>query len=139
MVRKEINRMSLLSRVYHTARLHMLRSGVKRGEYLKKSNILGAVGENVMFMPRKVPLYPKLIKLHNNVRIASNVIFITHDGIHRMLNIKYKSNEFKEAIGCIEIEDNVFVGADTKILYDVKIGSNTIIASGSIVTKDIRS
>ena len=30
-----------------------------------------------------------------------------------------------------------YVGADCKILYDVKIGSNVIIAAGSIVTKDI--
>lgn len=43
-----------------------------------------------------------------------------------------------EKIGCIELGDNVFVGAYTTILYDVKIGNNVIIAAGSLVNKDIR-
>ncbi|MFD1064412.1 acyltransferase [Oceanobacillus locisalsi] len=60
-------------------------------------------------------------------------------GIHRMLNNKYTEKEFAEKIGCIEIQDNVFVGSDTKIMYDVRIDSNVVIASGSIVTKDIPS
>ncbi|GAA0343299.1 hypothetical protein GCM10008931_38220 [Oceanobacillus oncorhynchi subsp. oncorhynchi] len=106
---------------------------------MKQKKIYGNIGDNVMIMPRKIPLYPELIKIHNNVRIASNVTFVTHDGIHRMLNNKYPEKEFAEKIGCIEIQDNVFVGADTKIMYNVRIGSNVIIASGSIVTKDIAS
>ena len=34
-----------LSRMYHTARLFMIRSYAKRA-YLKKHNLLGAIGEN---------------------------------------------------------------------------------------------
>ena len=40
-------------------------------------------------------------------------------------------------IGCIDIGDNVFIGANSTILYDVKIGSNVIIGAGSLVNKDI--
>lgn len=36
------------------------------------------------------------------------------------------------------IGDNVFVGANSTILYDVIIGNNVIIGAGSIVTKDIQ-
>lgn len=42
-----------------------------------------------------------------------------------------------ERIGIIEIMDNVFVGSGTRILYGVRIGSNVIIGSGSLVNKDI--
>lgn len=43
----------------------------------------------------------------------------------------------KEKIGCIEIGDNVFIGSNTTVLYDVKIGSNVVIGVGSLVNKDI--
>ncbi len=35
--------------------------------------------------------------------------------------------------------DNVFIGANSIIMPNVRVGSNTIIAAGSIVTKDIPS
>ena len=44
---------------------------------------------------------------------------------------------FPEKIGCISIGNNVFIGAGTRILYDTKIGSQVIIATGSIITHDI--
>lgn len=39
--------------------------------------------------------------------------------------------------GSIEIGNNVFIGANSTILYDVKIGDNVIIGAGSLVNKDI--
>ena len=33
--------------------------------------------------------------------------------------------------------DNVFIGANSTIMYDVKIGPNAIVAAGSVVTKDV--
>ena len=42
-----------------------------------------------------------------------------------------------EKIGCIDIKDNVFIGSNTTVLYDVRIGSNVVIGAGSLVNKDI--
>lgn len=42
-----------------------------------------------------------------------------------------------EKIGCIEVMDNVFIGANSLIMNDVRIGPNAIIGAGSIVTKDV--
>lgn len=42
-------------------------------------------------------------------------------------------------MGCIEVMDNVFIGANSIIIPNARIGFNTIIAAGSIVTKDIPS
>lgn len=61
-------------------------TGVKRTQYLKKKKVFGGIGENVMIQSRKIPLNPERIILGDNVRIASNVSFITHDVIHNMLN-----------------------------------------------------
>lgn len=115
----------------------MCSTAVKRAAYLKKHNILYHIGENCMTMFRKVPLYPKLISMGNNVWIASGVTFIPHDVIHRMLNNKYCTDEFKEYIGCIDIRDNVFIGSNAVILPNVSIGPNAIIAAGALVNRSL--
>ena len=90
-----------------------------------------------MTMFRKIPLYPKLISMGNNVWIASDVLFVPHDVIHRMLNNKLGTDEFQENLGCIDIKDNVFIGSNSTILPNVTIGSDTIIAAGSLVNHSI--
>ena len=97
------------------------------------------IGKNVSFQTRKLPLYSELISIHDNVRIASRVNFITHDIVYAMLNANptIEKHDFTEKIGCIEIMDNVFIGAGSTILYNVRIGPNTIIAAESVVTKSI--
>lgn len=85
-------------------------------------------------------MYSNLVFLHNNVHIASSVGFVTHDIIHKMLNIKYSKTgggNFVEKVGCIEVMDNVFIGSGTRILYNTRIGTNVIIGSDSLITKDI--
>ena len=39
--------------------------------------------------------------------------------------------------GEIKLGDNVFIGANSTILYDVKIGNNVIVGVGSLVNKTI--
>lgn len=92
-----------------------------------------------MITPRRIPLYANLISIGNNVWMASGVQFITHDVTHYMLNGMKDGTKYEEKIGCIEIGDNVFIGADSQIMYDVKIGDNVIIAAGAVVTKDVPS
>ncbi len=125
-----------------TLRLMLMRSSVTRAEYLKKKRVFRGMGNNCSIMNWSLPLYPELIRLGNNVHIASNVGFVTHDIINHMLNRNEKAKSmggttFHEKLGCIDIGDNVFVGSGTRILYNVKIGSNVVIGSGSIVNRDI--
>lgn len=126
-------------RLRQTLRLYTILTSTKRTKYLKEKHIFGAIGKNCNVMNRTVPLYAKLIKLGNNVRLASGVTFITHDVTHAMLNANpyLQGKKFNEKIGCIEIQDNVFVGAGSMILYGVRIGSNVIVGAGSLVNKDI--
>lgn len=125
-----------IKRLWQTMHLWIMRSSVDRVNYLKKNHIFGYLGENVTIMDRRVPLYANLIKIHNNVRIGSNVLFVTHDATHLMLNKKYNAI-YPEVIGCIESMDNVFIGANVTILNDVRIGSDSIVAAGTVVTKDV--
>lgn len=125
-----------IRRFYHQIRLIMIPDSKKRTEYLKKNNVFRSVGENVYFQSRKIPLYAKLISLHNNIRIASNVTFITHDVMHTVFT-NIRGEKYQEKVGCIEVFDNVFIGSNTTILCDIRIGPNAIVAAGSVVTKDV--
>lgn len=124
-------------RIRHTIGMHLCSTAIKRAAYLKKHDILYHIGDNCMTMFRKIPLYPKLISMGNNVWIASDVLFVPHDVIHRMLNNKLETDEFQENLGCIDIKDNVFVGSNSTILPNVTIGPDTIIAAGSLINKSI--
>lgn len=124
-------------RIRHTVGLYLCLTAIKRAEYLKKHDIFFRMGDNCMTMFRKVPLYPKLISLGNNVWIASQVTIIPHDVIHRMINNKLGMDKFQEYIGCIDIKDNVFVGTNSTILPNVTIGPNVIVAAGTLVNRSI--
>ncbi len=118
-------------------RIALIGDAVKRTQYIVRHHIFAEVGENFFFQPRVVPINAKHIKIHNNVAVASNVTFCNHDVIHKVFNNMDPSRQCKKYYGCIEIMDNVFIGANSTIMYDVKIGPNAIVAAGSVVTKDV--
>lgn len=64
---------------------YCLRDGSARASYLKKHCILREQGEHVYFYSRIFPADPQLIKIHNNVAIATNVRFINHDRMDYIL------------------------------------------------------
>lgn len=118
-------------------RVFLIFDAYKRTKYLVKKHVFYEVGDNFFFQPRIIPSDPKLIKFHNNVVVASDVTFINHDIISNMLNNLNNGKQYNYYARCIEVMDNVFIGSHSTILPNVKIGSNVIIASNSVVTKDI--
>ncbi|PQJ76064.1 capsule biosynthesis protein CapG [Polaribacter gangjinensis] len=79
---------------------------------------------------------PWLITLGNNVHITTDVLFITHDGGTLLFRDKVPNLEITAPI---VVSDNVYIGVRSVILPGVTIGENSIIAAGSIVTKDVPS
>lgn len=120
----------------HRLRIALFINSDKRNKYIKKHKIFHDMGENVFFQPRFIPSDPKLIKFHNNIVITSNVTFVTHDVFHMGLN-RLGKGDFPYQSGCIEIMDNVFIGCNSTILQNVRIGPNAVVAAGSVVTKDV--
>lgn len=73
------------------------------------------------------------VYIGHNVMIGPNVgIYTAGHPIHPLA----RQSGYEYGIR-IEIGDNVWIGASAVINPGVKIGENTVIASGSIVTKDI--
>lgn len=116
-------------------RCFLMLSGRKRADYLIRKKVFASVGEGFVFFPRKIPQDPQFICFHNNVVVATDVMFVNHDIIHEMLNGKSKSDRYKKYFECIEIKDNVFIGAKSLIMPGVTLGPDVVVAAGSVVTK----
>lgn len=128
-----------IERLYHTARLFLMLNARKRAAYLKRNNLLGGIGNNCAWGPIKMPIYGKLIKLHDNVFIHKNASLITHDMVNEILRKMKPEEGFDRAerIGCIEVMDNVYISTKAIIMPNVRIGRNCLISAGSVVTRDI--
>lgn len=113
-------------------------NGYKRADYARKRGIYAKIGEKT-FIPTALPLYPQLIRIHNNVLIHRTVSLVTHDLINDFLMEMPNSYQFKhgECLCPIEIFDNVYIGMNSIIMGNVRIGPNVVINAGSLVTSDI--
>ena len=97
---------------------------------LKKGGL--NIGSNVIILDNVLfdPAHCFLISVGDNCTICPNVRFIAHDA-----STKLKLGYTK--IGRIEIRENCFIGDSAIILPGVKVGPNSIIGAGSVVTKDV--
>ena len=117
------------------------------------SHLLGKVGKNVWIEPDFRCEFGKNITIEDDVyinfgcvildcaqvTIGENTLLGPNVGLYPV-NHSFDPEERKKG-GClgkpIHIGKNVWLGGDVKVLAGVTIGDNTIIGTGSIVTKDI--
>ena len=92
------------------------------------------IGENFYANHNLIILDCAKVEIGDNVFIGPNVTITTAG---HPLDYK-KRNEGLEYAYKIKIGNNVWIGANVVINPGVKIGDNTVIGSGSVVTKDIR-
>lgn len=109
-------------------------SGPEYAEMLKHLKIFYSMGENCSVIPGTYVGDAKYIRLGNNVRLAGCLIF-THDGVVNMLGAAY--NLKLDAVGKVDIGDNVFIGYGASVMRGVTIGNNCVVAAGSTVVKNI--
>ena len=58
-------------RLLQMIRISFLKNGFKRAEYLKKKKVFASMGEHCFWQPRNIPPETGLIRIGNNVAIAS--------------------------------------------------------------------
>lgn len=73
-----------------------------------------------------------MITIGDNVTIAPGSKFLTHDN-----SVSKVIENVTDVFGKIDIDDNVFIGANSIILPGVRIGQNSIIAAGAVVSKSV--
>lgn len=66
--------------------------------------------------------------------MTSGVKFVTHDGAVWVFRDEYPD---MDVFGPIVVEDNVFIGFNSIILPGVRIGHDSVIGAGSVVTRSI--
>lgn len=103
-------------------------------EYVRRHLGMYAMGDHCAINPSALISDPYLIRLGNNVRLASCKL-IAHDGSVNMINRAVGTK--LDRVGPIDIRDNVFIGIDAIVMPSVTIGPNAIVAAGSVVTKDV--
>lgn len=109
-----------------------------RGAIYAIKNAQIIIGNNVGISSACLWIHSSL-KIGDNVKIGGDCIIMDTDA--HSLNYKERrifQDDFKNSKSSpIIIEDDVLIGARCIILKGVKIGKQSIIGSGSIVTKDI--
>lgn len=118
------------------------RFGKKRVTIARKLGVRFTTGEgceecNILTNPFSLfGTEPYLIEVGKHVEFALGVRLITHDGGMWVLrkNSKFKNYDY---FAPISIGDNVFIGYNATVLPGVKIGNNSIIGAGAVVTKDV--
>ena len=79
---------------------------------------------------------PYLVTIGHNVGFAAEVLFITHDGGTRVFK---RQERYKRVLkyGRITILDNCVIGQRVIILPGVTIGPNSVVAAGSVVSRNV--
>lgn len=81
---------------------------------------------------------PWLVELGNDVTLALGTWLITHDGSSRLFRKRFPAmSPFGNRFAPIRILDNCFVGINAIILPGVTVGPDSIVGTGSVVTKDV--
>jgi galactoside O-acetyltransferase len=75
------------------------------------------------------------IFIGNNVMIGPNVVIRSADHNHQSLDRPMQNQG--QISGNIIIENDVWIGGNVVITKDVTIGEHSIVAAGSVVTKDV--
>ena len=107
------------------------------------------IGENTYIGPSTIIQAKESVKIGNNVIIANNVMIVDNNNHPTDPDMRYQMSMCDDFLHDelwswkyaeskpIVIEENVWIGRDSRILKGVTIGKGSIVALGSIVTKDV--
>jgi acetyltransferase-like isoleucine patch superfamily enzyme len=102
------------------------------------SCINNAMGDVIIGSKTRVGISNTIIgpvRLGNNINIAQNVVM---SGLnHGYEKISLPPREQKCSTALITIDDDCWIGANVVITAGVNIGKHSVVAAGSVVTKDV--
>lgn len=99
----------------------------------RNENSVIQIGDNVAINNGFSAVAFSTIEIKNNVLIGNNCTIMDNDAHHLDSDKRHMVSDSKGVL----IEENVFIGSNVTILKGVRIGENSVIGSGSIVTNSI--
>ena len=98
--------------------------------YLKMAGV--RIGCNCMISLRaKIDARRGQIIIGDRCTITYGCVILSHDASARHINPDDNGS------GIVVIEDDVYIGVNSVVLRNVRIGRNSVIVAGSVVSKDI--
>ncbi len=104
---------------------------------MKNENSVIKIGDKTTIEEARVTSFePYKIEIGKDCMFSADIVIMNTD-VHRIYDVdtKLKTNEGKS----ISIGNHVWLGMRAVILKGVNIGDNSIVAAGSIVTKDVKA
>jgi acetyltransferase-like isoleucine patch superfamily enzyme len=108
--------------------------GREYADFLRRHGRFQAIGAQVSILPSTLFTDPEYVRIGENVRFSTCAL-IGHDGAIEMLDRAYGVK--LDAVGKIDIRDNVFIGYGAVVLRGVTVGPNAVVAAGAVVTRDV--
>jgi acetyltransferase-like isoleucine patch superfamily enzyme len=130
--------MRILRAVDHIAKTVWRRFRVSRyddftiAEYFREQG--ARIGVHCRILLRDLGSEPYLIRIGDHCTIANGVSFITHDGAAWVFTQVLLS---VQKFGTIEILDNCFIGQNAILMPDVRVGPNSVVGAGAVVTRHV--
>ena len=110
-------------------------SGFAYAAYLKKKRVFHSQGNGCFISKAANIPDPYLVDVGDNVWITSGCQLLCHDASVIMINLM--RGGYRDRVGPIVIGNNSFLGNNTVLLPGTRIGSNTIVGAGSVVTRKV--
>ncbi len=104
-------------------------------DYAVVNNVLGDVvlGNNALVGLRCTVIGP--VEIGNDVLLAQNIVLSGQN--HGYEDISKSIREQKSITKKITIKDRAWIGANAVVVAGITIGTHSIVAAGSVVTKDV--
>lgn len=135
LVRKIITKLAWRDKRYLPWYVRICRPiGTEYAALVKHHELFYSMGENCSINADSYIGDAAYIRLGNNVRLASCTL-MAHDGVTNMLREAYGVK--MDAVGKVDIGNNVFIGYRALVMRDVTIGNNCVVAAGAVVVKDV--
>lgn len=99
-------------------------------EYLKKLGVKIGDNSTVLYPSYVDGRWPYLLEIGKNVVISINATILTHDAATAFAGDMVK-------VGKVIIYDHCFIGANSTILCNVRIGPDSIVGAGSVISGDV--
>lgn len=114
---------------------------IERGVSFSRNTIVSATeNANIHIGTRSGLNYNAIVVAREEIVIGANVLIGPNVAIYdhnHIFNQKIQMKNLGYRTAPIVIENNVWIGANVVILKGVTIGSGSVIAAGTVVTKDI--
>jgi acetyltransferase-like isoleucine patch superfamily enzyme len=103
-------------------------------EFLRRHGGLYAIGRDCFINTDVIMTDPAYVRLGNNVTLSSCAL-IGHDASSGVIGRAIGRR--LDAVGKIDIRDNVFIGYGAILLPGITIGPNAVVAAGAVVVRDV--